>query len=414
MTRLEAAEQLFLEPASLGRALGYADFRDEIHGHWIWQMVYGKGDMTLQAHRGSYKTTCLIVAIALLMVRERDKNIIFMRKTDTDVAEVIKGVARVLTHEVFQAAYTAISGRTLHLVRNTADEITTDVYCAPRGTAQLLGIGISGSLTGKHADIIITDDIVNLKDRTSHAEREHTKAVYQELQNVLNRGGRIINTGTPWHKDDCFVLMPPPEKWDWRRTGLIDEASLERLRRSMTPSLFAANYELKHVAAEDALFTEAPQYTSDETLLHDGISHIDAAYGGDDYTAFTCGRRDGDTLYLYGRLWHTHVSNVLPVIMEEADRLLCWPLYCESNGDKGFLKKEIRARDRFSKDYAEHENKTIKIATYLRKWWPSIVWLEGTDPEYIDQILDYTENAAHDDAPDSAACICRLLDRRSG
>jgi hypothetical protein len=38
------------------------------------------------------------------------------------------------------------------------------------------------------------------------------------------------------------------------------------------------------------------------------------------------------------------------------------------------------------------------------------VFLEGTDPEYIDQILDYTENAEHDDAPDSAACICRILD----
>lgn len=30
---------------------------------------------------------------------------------------------------------------------------------------------------------------------------------------------------------------------------------------------------------------------------------------------------------------------------------------------------------------------------------------------YIDQILDYTENAEHDDAPDSAACICRILER---
>jgi hypothetical protein len=52
-------------------------------------------------------------------------------------------------------------------------------------------------------------------------------------------------------------------------------------------------------------------------------------------------------------------------------------------------------------------NKYIKITTFLRKWWPRIVFLEGTDPEYIDQILDYTE---HDDAADSAACVCRILD----
>lgn len=64
----------------------------------------------------------------------------------------------------------------------------------------MLGIGIGGSLTGKHADIVITDDIVNLRDRMSAAERERTIAVYRELQNIKNRGGRIINTGTPWHK----------------------------------------------------------------------------------------------------------------------------------------------------------------------------------------------------------------------
>ena len=33
------------------------------------------------------------------------------------------------------------------------------------------------------------------------------------------------------------------------------------------------------------------------------------------------------------------------------------------------------------------------------------------NPEYIDQILDYTENAEHDDAPDSAACVCRILEK---
>ena len=56
-------------------------------------------------------------------------------------------------------------------------------------------------------------------------------------------------------------------------------------------------------------------------------------------------------------------------------------------------------------------NKFMKICTYLKRWWPKIVFLEGTDPEYIDQILDYTEHAEHDDAPDSAACVCRILDK---
>jgi hypothetical protein len=54
---------------TLGRALGYADLTDDIHGLWLREIAYGRGDITLQAHRGSYKTSCLTLAIALLMLK---------------------------------------------------------------------------------------------------------------------------------------------------------------------------------------------------------------------------------------------------------------------------------------------------------------------------------------------------------
>lgn len=375
-------------------------------------MVRNTADMTIQAHRGSYKTTCLCIAIALLMISERDKSIIFLRKTDGDVSEVVTNVDRILNSPVLQQVYTALTGQTLGVIKSTNTEITTNVYSAPRGSAQLLGIGIGGSLTGKHADIIITDDIVNLKDRVSRAERERTKAVYQELINVLNRGGRMINTGTPWHKEDAFMLMPKPEKWDWRATGLISVEQAEALKQKMAPSLFAANYELVHIASENGLFMTQPGFTDNPLFLRDGIAHIDAAYGGEDYTAFTCGHRVGDKLYLYGRLWQRHVDTVLDYCISEAKRLMCSPIHTEKNADKGYLSKEITERGGQGRVYTEFENKYIKISTFLRKWWPNIVFLKGTDEQYISQIMDYTEDAEHDDAPDGAACIARYFDRR--
>lgn len=388
-------------------------------------MVRNSADMTMQAHRGSYKTTCICIAIALLMIRERQKNIIFLRKTDGDVAEVVQNVDRILHSPVFVQMYAALTNSPLEVVKSTSTEITTSAYAAPRGVAQLLGIGIGGSLTGKHADIIITDDIVNLKDRTSRAERERTKAVYMELANVLNRGGRMINSGTPWHVEDCFTLMPEPEKWDWQQTGLITAEKAGELRLKMSPSLFAANYELRHIASENALFTAPPRFITDETarevlgekakpedLLRDGIAHIDAAYGGEDYTALTCGKRQGDTLFLFGRIWQRHIDTVLDAALAEIQRLMCGPVYCEDNGDKGFLAKEIKQHGIRAVPYHEKENKYLKISTFLRKWWGNIVFLEGTDPAYIRQIMDYTEDAEHDDAPDSAACVCRLYDKK--
>lgn len=427
MTPAEKARWFIRHPVALGHAVGFTKLRDFPHAEWLRWMIDEKEDGTLQAHRGSYKTTCLELAIPLLMIRYPQYNIIFLRKTDTDVAEVIGAVERILRHPVFRQIFHALTGADLQVTRANSTEITTNIYSAPKGSAQLLGIGIGGSLTGKHADIVITDDIVNLKDRVSRAERERTKAIYQELQNIRNPGGRIINTGTPWHKDDAFSLMPPPVKYDWRRTGMLAEEQITRLRKSMAPSLFAANYDLVHIAAEDALFTTEPKFITralaeeilgknaePKDLLRDGIGHIDASYGGEDSTAFTCGRRRGDRFFMYGRKKHAHVDVLLGPCIEKARDLQCAPIHCETNGDKGYLAREIAQQDMPAYPYAEKENKYVKISTFLRKWWDNIYWLDDTDPEYINEILDYTEDAEHDDAPDSAASVCRILNRQTG
>ena len=399
-------------PAQYGQMVGFADLRNDLHGKWIRQMVMGHSDMTLQSHRGSYKTTCLEVSLAEIIMLCGNKNTIFFRKTDTDVIEVIKQVHKILEHPVSQELYKALTGQYLNIEKSTSAEITTSSYTAASGASQLLGIGINGSLTGKHGDIIVTDDIVNLKDRTSRAEREHTKSVYMELQNLKNRnGGRIINTGTPWHKEDAFSIMPPPMVFDCYCTGLISKDELEDIRSKMTPSLFAANYELRHIASENALFTETTRFTSDKTMLYDGLAHIDAAYDGEDYTAFTLAKRRGDTIFMYGKMWRAHVDTVVDSVIADCKRYRCEPILCELNGDKGYLAKELKQRGVFVRPYQENMNKFVKISIYLRKWWGNIVWVEGTDPNYLAQIQDFTEDAAHDDAPDSAACLCRRLDK---
>ena len=108
------------------------------------------------------------------------------------------------------------------------------------------------------------------------------------------------------------------------------------------------------------------------------------------------------------------MDTVLDFCIAETRRLMCGSVWCEKNADKGYLAREIANRGQPATPYTEKENKYVKISTFLRKWWRDIEWLEGTDIEYIDQILSYTEDAEHDDAPDSAACVCRILDRRGG
>ena len=66
------------------------------------------------------------------------------------------------------------------------------------------------------------------------------------------------------------------------------------------------------------------------------------------------------------------------------------------------------------KPYSETMNKFVKISTYLRSNWKNIIWLEDTAPEYINEILDYSEFADHDDSPDSAASLLRKMEKKNG
>jgi hypothetical protein len=416
MSSLEAwsnTRELMQQTHIIGRMIGFKDLTP-LHHEWIKEIALGDDDYTLQAHRGSYKSSSLAVAIALIMILYPKRNIIFLRKTDNDVAEMMGMVSKILRSKIIIDLANIVhdlkkSQTVLKIASENQESISTNLWKSPMGAPQLRGKGIKSSITGSHAWYVITDDICNLEDRISRSERERTKLQYDELQNIRNRGGRIINLGTPWHKEDVFSKMPNINRYDCYHTGLITPEKLQELRNSMTPSLFAANYELKHIANEDALFKTPPQFFNDPELLRDGISHVDAAYSGKDSTAFTCGRYRDGIIYLYGRIWRKHVEDVMDTIIYEADRLMCWPLYNENNGDKGFVNKEFRLRNKWSKEYRESQNKYVKISSHLKKWWPNIRFLEGTDPEYISEIMDYTEDAEHDDAPDSAACVCRIL-----
>lgn len=393
------------DPYLFGVWSGFDDLSD-LHNGWIKSFLFRTDDMTLMAHRGSYKTTCLSIAIALMIIIYPNKNIMFFRKTDDDVKEIITQVRNLLENDYYQRIAYELYGTELILTRATAFEIDTNLKDAVRGTSQLVGLGIKASKTGKHADIIITDDIITIVDRISRAEREYIKLQYQELQNIKNRGGRIINCGTPWHRDDAFQLMPNPEKYSVYDTGMISDAEQQHLRNTLSSSLYSANYELKHIADEDALFTNPTiDDGTNTTKIYGGVCHIDASYGGTDGTAFTVLKQQPDgTIYVYGELKQQHVDECLAGFEGRRRLYRAGTMYTEKNADKGYLHKRIMAP---KKNYHESMNKYVKISTHLKGKWDKIIFIKETDPEYISQIMDYTENASHDDAPDSLASLIR-------
>ena len=407
MERQKAVEFLLDEPYKLGHMLGFTKLT-ELHNDWIKAMILGKEDETLQAHRGSYKTTCVSVALSLDIVLLPNMRTMFMRKTDNDIKEVVSQVKKILQSPHMRYFVQSIYGVDLKLTTSTAGEISTNLTTDIRGTAQLVGLGMGGSLTGKHFDRIFTDDIVNVQDRISKAERDRTKLIYQELQNIKNRGGRIFNTGTPWHKDDAFSLMPNAKKYDCYSTNLMTAEQIAEVKQQMTASLFAANYELRHIASEDVIF-DNPNINAEPHYIEQGECHIDAAYGGEDWTAFTICRKHDGKYYVLGKCWRKHIDDVQDEIIKLRQLYNAGKIHCETNGDKGYLAKALKAKGERVSSYHENMNKFLKITSYLKSEWKNVYFVAGTDKDYIDQICDYNENAEHDDCPDSLASMIRKL-----
>ena len=395
-------------PYLIAQDVGFSDVREHPHNDWMKHILTDEGDYTLLAHRGSYKTSVLSVCIALIMLVFPWLNIIFLRKADSDVAEMIRMVRKALESDTFRRLSIILYKRPIKLIKASESELTTNLYKSASGSSQLLGIGIKSSITGKHADIVITDDICNISDRISKAERERTKLQYQELQNIKNRGGRIINTGTKWHGEDVFSLIDDIDICDCYHTGLISEEKLQQIKDSMIPSLFACNYELRIIASEDVIFTD-PQTGAPVDTVMQGIMHLDSAFYGEDYTAWGVMAKHDGKYYLYGRMKRKHVEDCYGDVIADYERFCCGKLYNESNADKGFVARDLRKKGAKVILYPETENKYIKIVTHLKAIWKDLIFVEGTDKEYIEQICNYFEDAEHDDAPDDASSLARLL-----
>ena len=79
MTRNEAVSFLLNRPSDYAKLLGFNKLGN-LHNRWIIDMVRGKEDKTLQSSRGTYKTTSVSIALALICILLPNKRTLFMRK----------------------------------------------------------------------------------------------------------------------------------------------------------------------------------------------------------------------------------------------------------------------------------------------------------------------------------------------
>ena len=398
----ELLSQINDDPLLIGDMLGY-DKLLPIHRQWIID-CWTQNNYVLQAHRNSYKTTAVLVVGAIwYLLLNPDTSILIVRKDFESATAILSEITKhYRTNEALINLYLNAYGKEpIERLRQDSLLLSTKEKVDARSSIEVVSIG--GTITGKHYDKVFTDDIVTIRDRTSKAERETTKLFVNELFNIPVPGGTITHTGTPWHPEDAFSILPKADRYPIGHPDLvIPEFTPEfvgQLKKAMTSSLWAANYELVHIADEGRIFSN-PNYADwPKQLITRVNAYCDPAYKGDNCTALAMiAETIEKKYYVRGWVWRKDIADLYQTIVDLLKLWKCGTMWVESNADKGYSARDFMRLWPATVEINESTNKHIKIIANLKPAWDKLLFATDCQSEFVNQILDYQEGQEPDDA----------------
>lgn len=415
----EVLKILIDQPHLLGHLMG-KDKLNPLHSEWIRYCWDSNEPKALMAFRGGYKSTSVdVVGIIRWFLINPNDRIALVRKSFNDACTIVSSVKQAMelpqikelfkfAHGFYPKATMAKEGKLRYNFKTT---VTPEV--------SLTAHGIDGSLTGMHYDKIICDDIITLKDRISRAERLKTKEMVKEIAtNIIDPGKGSIWIGTPWHRDDAWNEInsfTDIAMYSVKEYNFLGEEALKKKKATTTPFLYSANYELEIKKDENSLFTD-PKMAKGWDYSKRSYAHIDSAFDGDHYCAMTIlaplDNTDPTKATKFQVIGFTYPGNVkawVPEIVRLCKRYKVSYMHLETNPDKGYVNTQLIQNGLRTRPYSESQNKHIKISTFLYEYWDKLYWSPDTDPEYLNQILDYREGSEPDDAPDSCSSLIREI-----
>lgn len=426
---ISALDDWLTTPHKFGHLLGYNKLSPE-HDEWIFIFIKSRKFDLLQAHRGSYKTTCGIVAMILLFLCFPDMRLLIVRKTGDLASDVLRTIIRHFeTNQVL---------RLYMYSRWNNPEAKTKVWSSEHAifsfkktiTPQpsISAVGVGASITGAHFDYIWPDDIVTIDDRYSAAERKWTIAYFQELDNLLDPLGQMRLSGTPWHEQDVFSTLPP-ELFQGRQFPIgtvnmpADELAEIWDRKNRLPySEWCCNYELRHVLDHDTLgaFLSVPVWDCQYS-----VAFVDPSFSDrkdTDSTAVAIAGVSKDLIIFTGMLFPKSIANI-EMRKELLDFLNLYNpvetvLESQLAPSSNVFSLDVLKQDEIKYGYEiknlwtiKHQtrNKHERITTIISANKPKMRILEGTQQNFSLEVSRYYRNAEHDDAPDSLAGAIEAL-----
>lgn len=366
----------------------------------------------------------------LLFMLQPDIRILIVRKSETMARKLLSAMEKIFRSDIVKAwMYAAYGVKTLETDKWASGALRLSINTRITPEPSLAAAGIGTVQTGDHYDFIWTDDIVTPDDRYSRANREATKGYVFETENIIEPDGIRMFTGTLWHPQDAWtVIMPLVSKVALIYpvgTVPIAEVTPEWIARkkfSMPVSLWAANYELKHVKDVDKEFPDPIEGSPPEDLTK--YWFIDPAFGGKDSTAIWEGGTDGEFFYLtWAKMYRTSIaSNYDDIEKIFWARDVSKVLY-ENTGAQRLIGPELERRGIPCEGIPSVTNKFARITAALKPVWkrlrfhPDVIASQLTPLDIGDdqapvpmiELLEYNIDAEHDDSPDACAGLVAAL-----
>jgi hypothetical protein len=196
------------EPHKLGWLLGF-DKLTPLHSEWIRYIWDNNEKRALQAFRGSYKTTAIVVTGSIRwMLFRPDDRILLTRKTFKASSGVLRSISQAMQLQQTRELFKYVHGKYPNPIVDKEGELMFNFKSTITPESNMTATGIDSGLTGLHFDKIINDDVISLKDRISRAERLRTiEMLYEINTNIIDTGKGSGTIGTPWHRDDGWKVI---------------------------------------------------------------------------------------------------------------------------------------------------------------------------------------------------------------
>ena len=123
--------------------------------------------------------------------------------------------------------------------------------------------GVGSGATGSRADLLVCDDVVDVRALHSKADRDRAADAFtNNLVNLLEPDGRLWSLFTPWHPDDLNARLKKAGAYPLFRRAVGDDlepvwpekwprAKLAERRAEVGAAAFARGYRLRPVVEEE-------------------------------------------------------------------------------------------------------------------------------------------------------------------